>query len=128
MHIFTPGIILTVVGLLITVGSGFWLCLRGRPLNTILFNIHKLTGLTTIVIIVLSFRLLLMPIEKDLLWTILIYASLSAMLTLLSSGGMLSFDKFGIPAVVNIHRLSSLFILITGGTGLYILSTIKYVN
>ena len=47
--IFLTKLVITGFLLLLTVGSGFWLSSLGRPLNSIILNIHKLIALATVI-------------------------------------------------------------------------------
>ena len=128
MNIFTSRIIIAIIAVIFTIGSGIWLSKMGRPLNVILFNLHKLVSLAAIVFIVLGLIQLLNTVQADNLLIVLYVLTGLALVSTLATGGLLSFDKFGVPSIVLIHKISSILILVLSGLSLYFLSTANIVD
>src|SRR6056297_1601136 len=78
-----------------TVIAGIVLSLLGRPLNTALFNVHKLIGIGMVVFSVIAFvrlfKLETLPKGPVKLLVVIAVISLAG---LMATGGLLSFDKF----------------------------------
>lgn len=103
---------------IITVIAGIVLTLLGRPLNAVLFNVHKLIGIGMVVLSVIAsvrlFKLETLPEGPVKLFVVIAAISLIA---LIATGGLLSFDKFSSKFVVILHAISTL----VAGTSLGIL-------
>ena len=103
---------------IITTIAGIVLSLLGRPLNTALFNVHKLIGIGMVVLSVITFvrlfKLETLPEEPVKLLVIIAVVSLIA---LIATGGLLSFDKFSSKFIVILHAVST----VVAGTSLGIL-------
>lgn len=124
MEIFSPLIIAGLILFILTILSGFWLGKLGRPLNVILFNIHKISALTAIVLMILGFvRLLKSGTIATQLQIVFIISGISLLLTLVT-GGLLSFDKFDKKFFALVHRFSSFLVLVLTATGLYFLAVL----
>ncbi|MBI4978587.1 MAG: hypothetical protein HZC28_13995 [Spirochaetes bacterium] len=97
---------LTGILLLITILSGIWLSNSGKPLNTVIFTIHKLIALASVVFAVLAViafreRIAVSPLLPALLIIIGI-----CFLILFITGAFLSFNKTMPGAVITLHRIA----------------------
>jgi hypothetical protein len=113
----------TLLGTLIflTLASGLWLSHAGRPLNGVIFTVHKLIGLATVVTVGVSGYHLhktsgrLAAVE---LTSILITAIL--FLALFVSGALLSREMALPPALLRIHQVAPLLALAATMASLYL--------
>ena len=113
---------LIIIGILFLfiIISGIWLSKLGRPLNNAIFSIHKLIAIACIILTVVT--LLGFYKNADLIEYENIFLIISSSLLLISfiTGGLLSFDKFGIPAIILIHKISPILLTISILFTLYI--------
>lgn len=100
-------VIITTVLLLLTIGSGVWLSRLGRPLNSILFGIHKVVGLVTVIFIITStFHF---KNDQVLGTSISLIIGLEGflILSILVSGVMLSFETVASTFLKLFHKVTS---------------------
>jgi len=103
---------------IITTIAGIVLSLLGRPLNTALFNVHKLIGIGMVVLSVIAFvRLFKLETLPDGPVKLLIVFAVISLIALIATGGLLSFDKFSSKLIVILHAVST----VVAGTSLGIL-------
>jgi hypothetical protein len=113
----TPAILL-----LLTLAFGVWLSLSGKPYNGILFNIHKLIALTTVVVTVILLYRLLKGTPLPVLPIVLIFAAGLCVLALFFTGAMMSAGKLDYPAMLAIHRIAIILMVIVIAGSAYFLS------
>lgn len=102
--------------LLITLFSGFWLSHTGRPLNGLLFTVHKLVALAAVVLMGIRFAGLMKIASPALGMAFLVMGAISA-LALFASGALLSQVKPASTLVLRIHQVSPVLLvgsLVTG--------------
>lgn len=93
---------------IITVIAGIVLSLLGRPLNTPLFNVHKLIGIGMVVLSVIAFvRLFKLETFPKGPVKLLVVIAIISLVTLIATGGLLSFDKFSGKFIVILHAIST---------------------
>ncbi len=112
-------ITITAILFLISAGSGFWLHAVGRPLNTPVFTIHKLTALAMIVLAVMYTLELLKTADASAGLIVLTVLAGVAVLILLVTGGLLSFDNLVNPPLFYFHNVGALLTLLLIGTLFY---------
>lgn len=115
---FTP-----TIGLLITVAFGFWLGKIGKPYNGILFNIHKLIALGTVIFMSIQFYKILKVIEPHTLLVISIIAVSICVLTLFTSGALLSIGNVKYETAKLMHNIAFTVAIIAAGSSIYLLLT-----
>jgi len=98
-----PGILF-----LLTLASGIWLSNSGKPLNTVIFTIHKLIALAAVVLIVMYISNALKNVEIQVITiSLLIIAGLSV-LALFATGALISMGKLSYEINLIIHRIAPL--------------------
>lgn len=108
MNQLTTRIIITGVLLLFTLITGVWLSSLGRPMNGLLFNVHKLISLGAVVFLVIVVNQLrkeagFSPIALGVsVITGLLFLSLFV------SGALLSIEKTANPSILLVHRVAPL--------------------
>ncbi len=97
--------VITVVLLIMSIGTGYFVSSLGRPLNTPVFTFHKLTALGAIVLsiwMMISQRMILFqssPVD------LILIVSGACLFILFFTGSLLSFERSW-PAVIRIiHRI-----------------------
>ena len=92
------------IGLLITMGSGFWLAAVGKPLNMALFNLHKLVALATVAWSVYQWVHSDWNIQKSAPLVVLTILAAVCVLALFVSGGLISAGKLDYGRMLLTHR------------------------
>jgi len=93
---------------IITVIAGIVLSLLGRPLNSALFNVHKLIGIGMVVLSVIAFvRLFKLETLPEGPVKLLVIIAVISLVGLIATGGLLSFDKFSGKFIVILHSIST---------------------
>lgn len=117
----TPGIIF-----LLTLASGVWLSNSGKPLNTVLFNFHKLIALATVIITAIQIFEILKNTEiQVLLITLIIFTGL-CVLALFISGALLGLGKPVNNILIAIHKVAPFLAAISMAITIYLLACRKH--
>jgi len=105
--------------------SGFWLSGSGKPLNPILFTVHKLITLAAVVFLVINIyqanqAASLSPLERAacLLTGLLFIATIA-------TGGLLSIDQPIPPFVHRLHQVIPFLTLLSSAATLYLLYAVS---
>lgn len=97
--------------------SGLWLSKSGRPLNTVVFTIHKLSAVGFIVFVVMYIYNPVKVAEPNSMLTLLIITSFISIIAVVLTGASMSFERefpeyilrlhniFPIPAVISLSLL-----------------------
>ncbi len=115
---------ITIVGVLLflTIFFGIWLSNLGRPLNTVLFNIHKLIAVGFVVFGFFGLRALTKEIDHiDSIFKLLIILAVISTITLFVTGGLLSFDRFTNKFTLMVHTLTPILTTLSITIAIYIL-------
>ncbi len=109
---------------LITLVSGVGVTRSGRPHNALLFNLHKLIALATVVVFVVNVIPMYkaMEMQHTLEWVSGILTGL-LFIALFASGAVLSFEKPAPVIVLRIHQVVPLLSLVFSGLTIYLLSS-----
>jgi hypothetical protein len=121
----SPKIMYFGLGFVITVLSGILLSHAGRPLNSLIFTIHKLVAVGTIILAAVVIRDLYRTVDVQVLYPVLIMVVALIFLALLVSGALLSFDKLAAQVILRVHQLAP---LLAGGFAaltIYLLASSK---
>ena len=106
---------------LFTIVSGIWLSNSGKPLNSLIFNIHKLIALGSVIFTAIVIRNLLKDVEiKTVILTLIILTGLFV-LTLFISGALLSLGKPVNNIILTIHSLTPIPTVITIAMTIYLI-------
>jgi hypothetical protein len=114
---FAPGIVF-----LLTLISGFWLSNSGKPLNSLIINIHKLIALGAVVFIILQAN---NTVKGTGLSGLMIGLSILAglcVIALFASGAMMSIGKVNYDLMLAIHRASTLLVILALASLIYLLT------
>jgi heme A synthase len=107
---------------LLTLGSGLWVSQSGKPYNTVIFTIHKLISLSTIIVTAITINYLhkLAALRPAVEYTAIAITAL-LFLFLLVSGGILSAAKHLPAFILRIHQAAPLLAFISTASTLYLL-------
>lgn len=112
-----PGIII-----LLTLASGIWLRNSGKPLNTLIFTIHKLIALGAVVMTIIQFFGAIKNGEsQSMVIALLILAGLCVM-ALFATGALMSIGKLSYDVLLGIHRGATILAAISTTLVVYLLS------
>ncbi len=113
----TPGILL-----LLTLAFGVWLGKIGKPLNTLIFTVHKLIALAAVIFSGIAIYGMVRNVEVQLSIILLIIAVGLCVLALFASGTMLSLDMPAQNMPLIIHRIAPFLAVICMGMIIYLIS------
>lgn len=118
---------ITITGLLylFTILTGLWLSYSGKPLNTLLFNTHKLIALASVIFTVIVIHNLHKNVEIRIVTLTLIIATGLFILVLFISGALLSFEKPAYKIILTIHSITPILTVITTAATIYLLISKK---
>ena len=118
MKFTIPGIVF-----LLTLASGFWLSRAGKPLNGVIFNIHKLIALGVVVATAVQLSKLLKTGQIQVLLIVLIVIAVLSVVALFATGALMSLDKPAYEIFLVIHQIAPVLVLLAMGTTIYLLNT-----
>ena len=117
-------IVVCAILFLFTLVSGFLLSSSGRPLNGVLFTIHKMIALAAVIVIGMNVYQLSRLIDARAVLTIGVIAAAALLfLALFISGALLSLEKPAPGALLTIHQIAPLLALFASGLALYLLAS-----
>ena len=105
-------VILALVLLALTIGTGYWLSLAGKPLNQIILTLHKLIAAGAVILAVLAVIQLHRTADIHTLALILLVFMGLMVVTLFATGAILSPGKTLPGIVLNLHRACTLLTLL----------------
>jgi len=92
--------------------SGMWLSLLGRPLNTIIFSLHKIIAVAAVVLLILAVIGMKKGMELSTLQLWAVILSGVFLLLALVSGALLSFDSLENNFTRLVHKLTPSIFLV----------------
>jgi len=120
MENITVRIFLAIGFFVLMLLSGIWLRTKGKPYNKLIFTIHKIITLLTILFVARYVILVKNTIEMAQLTITLFWVSVAFFVISFISGALLSFEKPMPDAVTKIHRILALLVAILGGVAVYL--------
>ena len=94
------------IPLLLTLIFGLWLSLEGKPYHGILFNIHKLFALASLVVTSIQIYQVPKNIEPQTIIAMLIVVAVLSVVSLFATGALMSAGKLPYPTMLTIHRIA----------------------
>jgi|GEM_PF-951374 len=110
--------IISLILTLASIATGLWLHKGGRPLNQIIFTIHKILVIGLTVLTIINFNQLLKSAKINPLTKNVIALTSIVFLIVFVTGALLSFDKLLNPYTTMIHKISP-YLLLIALIGLY---------
>jgi len=126
MNISVTRIIICGLLFLLTLASGVWVSHSGKPINVVIFTIHKLIALTTVIVVATTVYNVhrAMPVREVIeLATIAVTALL--FIALFITGVLLSRNSPMPAAVLKIHQVAPLLALVSSTITTYLLVSNK---
>ena len=112
--------VVSIVAFVVTIGTGIWLSQLGRPLNGVLFTVHKLVALGAVLAVTIPiFGMLRSAPAPTLAITFLILGGIGVV-GLFATGALISLNHTAI-ALTWIHRIAPIVVLLATGWAIYLL-------
>ena len=109
------------ISFLLTLVFGFWLSKVGKPYNGILFNIHKLIALGTVILVSMQLYEALKARELQVLIILLIAGAAIGVIALFATGAFMSIGKLNFRALKTIHTLAPLVLVTVMALAIFLL-------
>jgi hypothetical protein len=97
----------------LTLVFGVWLSQSGKPYNSLLFNIHKLVALGTVIVVGVQLSRMLKNTDPLALIIALLVVAALCVVALFASGALMSMGKLDYTLTLTIHRIA-LGVLVIG--------------
>ena len=110
-----------VLAFISTLVFGFWLSKVGKPYNGILFNVHKLIALGTVILVTMQIYGMLKILELQVLFIILMIIAGICVVALFASGAFMSIGNLNYVVMLAVHRVALALGSITIVTLIYFL-------
>ena len=104
---------------LLTLGSGVWLSSVGKPLNTLIFNVHKLIALGAVVFFAIQISKAMKVAEIQVFSILLVALAAISALALFATGAMMSIGKVNYTLMLWVHRITPLTMAVSLGVFLF---------
>jgi hypothetical protein len=124
MNMLASKILLPGLLFLFTLGSGFWLSHSGKPLNIVIFTLHKLIALATVVFTVSLIYGLLKNVDPKIAVLTLMVISGLLVIALFVTGALLSTGKPANNLILTIHRIAPYLVGIFTAVMIYLFGVI----
>ena len=115
----TPGIIF-----LLTLASGIWLGLAGKPLNGAIFNLHKLIALAAVVLAGIQVARGLTGIQTPAWLVGLLALAALCVAALFATGALMSLGKLDYRRLRAVHNIAPAVLVLAMGVLVYLLAHI----
>ncbi|MDD5369634.1 MAG: hypothetical protein PHQ40_11145 [Anaerolineaceae bacterium] len=126
MNTLTTKLIGAALLFLFTLFSGIWLSHSGKPINGVIFTIHKLMALATIIVIAINVYTLFKALDLRTFHELaVIVASGLLFLSLLITGALLSRNIPLPEAILKIHQVATALALVSSIVTVYLLASGK---
>ena len=113
-----PGILF-----LLTLVFGFWLSHTDKPLNPVLFNIHKLIALAMVVLTVIQFSKLLKGMNAQALIIVLLVTTALCVIALFATGALMSVGKLDYEMLHLVHKIAPVVLAVGLAAALFLLES-----
>jgi hypothetical protein len=114
-YLLFPGVIF-----LATLSTGIWLSKMGKPLNPLLFNIHKLIALGTVIFTCIEAIRLMKTVDIQMPHIYLLISAILCVITLFVTGALMSAWRPGDRLLLTFHNLFP-FLAAAATSGLFYL-------
>ena len=129
MNIVGSKIVLCGVGFVITVISGIILSNSGKPLNSLIFTIHKLIAIGTVILLVVSIHSLSKVVDIRVLYVVsfsvtglfVLALIVSGALLSLVDGGQLTLEQSALQTTLRVHQIMPVLTLAASTLSVYLL-------
>lgn len=115
----------TAALLVLTLASGLWLSLSGRPYNTGIFTVHKLIALGAVIVTGITLNHLRLGVAVPMSAFIAMIFAAVLFLLLFVSGALLSIGKPDLVAILMVHRVVPLLAAAIVTMAIYLLAAAR---
>ena len=122
-NLITSRVVYFVIAIVLTLISGTLLSFLGRPLNSLVFTIHKLSAVAAIILIGLSARNLIKIGDVHMLYLFVTALAGLLLLALVISGALLSFERPVPQLPLRIHQLLPVLALAASILSIYLFAS-----
>lgn len=106
--------------------SGVWVSHSGKPINVVIFTIHKLIALTTVIVIAMSVYNLYKALDLRTFIELAVIVSTGLLfLALFITGALLSRNSPLPAAILRIHQVAPMLALVSSTITIYLLVSSK---
>jgi hypothetical protein len=109
----------------LTLASGIWLSSIGKPLNTIIFTLHKLIALAAVILTGIQVYKTLQEMGIQALPMVLIVLTGLCVIALFVTGALLSLGKPVDEVLLTIHKIAPVLALLAMTGAIYLLTIQK---
>ncbi len=117
IRFIVPGIVF-----LLTLASGIWLSLTGKPLSGVIFTLHKLIALAAVILTGIQITRSLHGVVTHASLISLLFLAALGVVTLFATGAMMSIGKVNYNLLRTAHNIALAVLVLTIGTTIYLLS------
>lgn len=111
---------------LFTLLSGVWVSHSGKPINMVIFTIHKLIAIATIIFIALSVYNLYKALDLRTFIQLAVFVFTGLLfLALIITGALLSRNSPLPAAILRVHQVAPLLALVSSAISIYLLVSNK---
>lgn len=122
MEAITTRLVAAGLLFLFTILSGVWLSNSGKPLNSMIFTIHKLIALGTVILVAVSVYNLFKALDlRSFMELVLIVSTGLVFLALIITGALLSRNIPLPEAILRVHQVAPLLALVSSTITIYLL-------
>jgi hypothetical protein len=121
MNTSVSRIIVTGLPLLFTLVSGVWLSNSGKPYNSVIFTIHKLIALGTVVFAAIQTYNVLKGADVQLVVIALAALCVLCVVTLFATGAFMSIGNLPNAPLLTIHRIALIILPLAAAGTIYFL-------
>ena len=122
MNASVSRIVLSGVLFLLTIACGVWLSHAGKPYSSLLFNIHKIIALGTVIVTAITVYQARAAVTIGSLTFVASAATGLLCVALFVSGALLSIGQPDAAAILIVHRVAPWLVIITAALTLYSLT------
>ena len=119
----TSGFIIPGIVFLLTLASGVWLSRSGKPLNTVIFTVHKLIALGAVVATAIQTYNILNNSETQAILILLVILIGLCAVALFVTGALMSANRPAYPTLLTIHQVAPLLAIIAEVAVIYLLGS-----
>ena len=111
--------------MLLSIIFGIWLSYAGKPLNQVIFTIHKLLALATVIFAGIVIYNINKNLNFNAISITLIVFIIIFFIALFTTGILLSFEKAMPGIVLVLHKIFTILVVIFGIISIYLLTKMK---
>ena len=100
-------------GFLLSIVSGIWLHRLGKPLNSLIFTVHKLLAVLSVVLAVILVRNLLKSVGANAIVLAFAIVAAISLVALFVTGALMSIEKTASNVQLTIHNIATILAIVS---------------